>query len=200
MELLIEPSSERQFIMYEALRKGADVDTLSKNLYQTLVYRADEGTGGTGRRDSPVQGQTLPDELLIRAKKDGFADRYLSQTSGNAEEKSARSVKSLGIVKAWEAVPVSGVENAAYYYSTYNAPDKVPAATNERSWFSAAGPTASARESNSTTAASTPPLPCATKAMNPLWSTAIRKPFQPITTPPTNSILNRSLLKTSEHL
>ena len=28
MELLAEPSSERQFIMYEALRKGADVETL----------------------------------------------------------------------------------------------------------------------------------------------------------------------------
>ena len=30
----------------------------------------------------------------------------------------------LGVVAGWEAIPVSGVENAAYYYSPYNAPDK----------------------------------------------------------------------------
>ena len=62
-------------------------------------------------------------------------------------------------------MPVSGVENAAYYYSTYNAPDRThrqrPAA---RSWSWAAGPTASARASSSTTAACTPPSPCATRA------------------------------------
>ena len=28
--------------------------------------------------------------------------------------------------RGYEAVPVSGVEDAAYYYSTYNAPDSVP--------------------------------------------------------------------------
>jgi carbamoyl-phosphate synthase large subunit len=27
----------------------------------------------------------------------------------------------LGLVEEWEAVPVSGVENACYYFSTYNA-------------------------------------------------------------------------------
>ena len=54
MRMLAEPSSERQFIMYEALRKGADVqDAVRKDLHQTLVYRADEGAGGAGGGDSP---------------------------------------------------------------------------------------------------------------------------------------------------
>jgi carbamoyl-phosphate synthase large subunit len=28
------------------------------------------------------RGKTLPDELLVKAKKDGFADRYLSKLLG----------------------------------------------------------------------------------------------------------------------
>ena len=35
-----------------------------------------------------------------------------------------------GIVEGWHAVPVSGVENAAYYYSSYNAPDTVEVSAN----------------------------------------------------------------------
>ena len=37
-----------------------------------------------------------------------------------------------GVVEAWEPVPVSGVENAAYYFSTYNAPDKVESSSNRK--------------------------------------------------------------------
>ena len=63
--------------------------------------------------------------LLMQAKKDGFADRYLARFSACRRKISASSALRLGVVEGWEAVPVSGVENAAYYYSTYNAPDKV---------------------------------------------------------------------------
>jgi carbamoyl-phosphate synthase large subunit len=55
MDLLFEPSSERQFIMYEALRKGATVEALyAKDPHQALVYRADAGTGGAGRGNSAI--------------------------------------------------------------------------------------------------------------------------------------------------
>jgi len=78
------------------------------------------------------RGQPLPDELLVRAKKDGFADRYLAKLIG-AEESAIRGQrKRLGLVQAWEPVPVSGVENAAYYYSTYNAPDRCPVSSNPK--------------------------------------------------------------------
>ncbi|MFC1999002.1 carbamoyl-phosphate synthase large subunit, partial [Chloroflexota bacterium] len=41
---------------------------------------------------------------------------------------------------AWEAVPVSGVENAAYYYSTYNAPDKTTVTNNKKVMVLGGGP------------------------------------------------------------
>ena len=62
------------------------------------------------------KGKAVPGELLVQAKKDGFSDRYLAQILGVSEPDIRRQRISLGVVEAWDAVPVSGVEDAAYYY------------------------------------------------------------------------------------
>jgi carbamoyl-phosphate synthase large subunit len=82
----------------------------------------------------------LPDELLSRAKKDGFADRYLSKLLAIPEAEIRARRKSLGIVQGWEPVPVSGVENAFYYYSTYNAPDRTPSSSRRKVMVLGGGP------------------------------------------------------------
>ncbi len=46
----------------------------------------------------------------------------------------------MGVIQAWEPVPVSGVENAAYYYSTYNAPDKVESSSRPKIMVLGGGP------------------------------------------------------------
>jgi len=126
MSMLAEPTSERQFIMYEALRKGASVDDLFERTYikrwfiqhmKDLVELEEELL--------KYAGALPPDDLLAQAKKDGFADRYLSQILGVPEVDIRTRRTALGVVEGWEPVPVSGVENAAYYFSTYNAPDRV---------------------------------------------------------------------------
>jgi len=141
MLMLGEPSSERQFIMYEALRKGADVQTLYEKTHikpwfiermRELVELEEEILH--------YRGKTLPDELLIKAKKDGFADRYLSQILAVAEKEIRKRRKNLGIVQGWHPVPVSGVEDAAYYYSTYNAPDVTNISTNHKVMVLGGGP------------------------------------------------------------
>jgi len=71
------------------------------------------------------KGKKISDELLVRAKKDGFSDRYLAKLLGTTEKAMRDQRTGLNVVEAWDAVPVSGVEDAAYYYSTYNAPDRV---------------------------------------------------------------------------
>jgi len=126
MPMLNDASSERQFIMYEAIRKGATTEELHSKTYikkwfieqmRELVLFEEELL--------KHKGASLPDTLLIQAKKDGFADKYLSKIL-HIDEATIRSQRiSLGLAEAWEPVPVSGVENAAYYYSTYNAPDQV---------------------------------------------------------------------------
>ncbi len=141
MELLLVPTSERQFIIYEALRKGADIDALYKRTYikpwfltqmQELVELEEKILAH--------KGQLPPDGLLIQAKEDGFADKYLSQILGLSESDVRDKRLSLGLAEAWEPVPVSGVEDAAYYFSTYNAPDKVAVSTRKKIMVLGGGP------------------------------------------------------------
>lgn len=126
MDLLAEPSSERQFIMYEALRKGASVEELySKTYIKSWFVEQMKELVELEEKILTFKDKGLPDDLLIQAKKDGFADRYLAQILDIPEKEIRKRRISLGVVEGWEPVPVSGVENAAYYFSTYNAPDKV---------------------------------------------------------------------------
>jgi len=141
MELLVEPSSERQFIMYEALRKGATVEELSAKTYiKSWFIEQMKELVELEEKILQYGGQSLPDDLLIQAKKDGFADRYLSQLLGIPEMEIRKRRIKLGVVEGWHSVPVSGVENAAYYYSTYNAPDSVPTSERKKIMVLGGGP------------------------------------------------------------
>ncbi|HNQ65612.1 MAG TPA: carbamoyl-phosphate synthase large subunit [Smithella sp.] len=141
MEMLSEPSSERQFIMYEALRKGASVETLSaKTHIKKYFIEQMKDLVGLEERILQYKKKKMPDELLTQAKKDGFADKYLAQILGKEEEAIRKQRQALGVTEAWEAVPVSGVENAAYYFSTYNAPDTVPVTGNRKVMVLGGGP------------------------------------------------------------
>lgn len=141
MEMLSEPSSERQFIMYEALRKGASIDALhAKTFIKKWFIEQMKELVDLEEKILTYKGKILPDVLLIQAKKDGFADRYLAQILGQKEEDIRKQRLSAGLCEAWDAVPVSGVENAAYYYSTYNAKDKVGVSPNRKIMVLGGGP------------------------------------------------------------
>ncbi|MDY0169307.1 MAG: carbamoyl-phosphate synthase large subunit [Thermoguttaceae bacterium] len=141
MRRLSEATSERQFLMYEAIRKGADVATLHERTYikhwfieqmKELVELEEELL--------KHRGGLPPDDLLIQAKKDGFADRYLAKLLGVKEAAIRERRKAIGVVHGWHAVPVSGVEDAAYYYSTYNAPDMAPVSEGRKIMVLGGGP------------------------------------------------------------
>jgi carbamoyl-phosphate synthase large subunit len=141
MTLLVEPSSERQFIMYEALRKGASVDDLYQVTYiKPWFIEQMKELVDLEEEILHYMGKDLPDKLLTQAKKDGFADKYLAQLLGSEEAKIREQRSALGVVEGWEPVPVSGVENAAYYFSTYNAPDQVEASTRRKIMVLGGGP------------------------------------------------------------
>ncbi len=141
LSMLAEPSSERQFIMYEALRKGAAVDHLY-NLTHIKPYFIQQMKELVELEEQLLKykGQKLPDPLLIQAKKDGFADRYLARLLGVPEAEIRRQRTARGVVEGWEAVPVSGVENASYYFSTYNQPDKTTASDRPKVMILGGGP------------------------------------------------------------
>ncbi|PKN34908.1 MAG: carbamoyl phosphate synthase large subunit [Deltaproteobacteria bacterium HGW-Deltaproteobacteria-19] len=141
MELLAEPSSERQFIIYEALRKGATVETLSRKTFIKAWFLSQmKELVDMEEQILKYRGGPLPDEILKQAKKDGFADRYLAQILGVPETDIRRQRLGIGMAEAWHAVPVSGVENAAYYYSTYNGSDEVPVSDRRKIMVLGGGP------------------------------------------------------------
>jgi len=141
LKLLNTPTSERQFQMYEALRKGADVNDLYERTYiKPWFIQQMKELVNLEEQILRFKGKGLPDDVLAQAKKDGFADRYLAVLLG-IPEKDIRSQRTrLGVVEAWEPVPVSGVEDAAYYFSTYNAPDSVPAIGKRKVMVLGGGP------------------------------------------------------------
>jgi carbamoyl-phosphate synthase large subunit len=141
LDMLGEASSERQFIMYEALRKGARIEDLEQktHLKRWFIEQMKELVD-LEEKILTYRGKKMPDELLIQAKKDGFADRYLAKLLGLTEEEIRRRRTSLNVVHAWDKVPVSGVQNAEYYYSTYNGPDTVPVSEQKKIMVLGGGP------------------------------------------------------------
>ena len=132
LKLLITPSSDRHFIMYEALRKGATVDEifeLTKVKHYFIEQMKELVEEETELAKS--KGSLPSDELLISAKKDGFSDKYISQILNISEDDVRNRRIELGVEEAWEGVHVSGTEDSAYYYSTYNATDKNPIKTDK---------------------------------------------------------------------
>lgn len=122
---LATPSSERHFLMYEAIRKGATNDEIYE-LTKVKHYFIEQMRELVTEEEELLQykGSLPSDELLIRAKKDGFSDKYISMLLGITEDEVRNRRISLGVTEAWEGVHVSGTADSAYYYSTYNAKDE----------------------------------------------------------------------------
>ncbi len=141
MELLAEPSSERQFILYEAIRKGASIELLHQRTHiKAWFLEQMKELVELEEQLLNYKGGLLPDDLLLKAKKDGFADRYLAQILSLPESNIRERRIGLGLAESWEPVPVSGVENAAYYFSTYNAPDAVSSSGRRKIMVLGGGP------------------------------------------------------------
>ena len=130
LRLLATSSSERHFLMYEALRKGATVGEIFERTHvkawfieqmKELVDEEEELIlARESEPDAPFE-EVITDEMLISAKMDGFSDKYLSQILSVPEDVIRDRREALGVTETWDAVHVSGTQDSAYYYSTYNA-------------------------------------------------------------------------------
>ena len=141
LNMLITPSSERHFIMYEAIRKGATNDEIFE-LTKVKHYFIQQMRELVEEEEDILKykGGLPADELLIQAKKDGFSDKYLSQLLEIAEDDIRNKRIGLGVEEAWEGVHVSGTEDSAYYFSTYNAEDKSEVTDNRKIMILGGGP------------------------------------------------------------
>ena len=133
LKLLEKPTSERQFILYEALRKGASVTQLWE-LTKIKPYFLEQMKELVDEENALLAHKgALPDrETLLAAKKDGFSDRYLSKLLDLPEDEIRAARKAYGIHAGWEGVHVSGTKDANYYFSSYNIEDASPVSANPK--------------------------------------------------------------------
>ena len=141
LHMLITPSSERHFIMYEALRAGATVEEIHE-ITKVKHYFIEQMKELVEEEEALAanKGALPTDEALISAKKNGFSDKYLSQILAISEDDIRNKRIELGVEEAWEGVHVSGTEDKAYYYSTYNAEDKTVVSENKKIMILGGGP------------------------------------------------------------
>ncbi len=133
LTMLMTPCSERHFIMYEALRKGASVEEIY-NLTKVKTYFIEQMKELVEEEEALIAkytGKIPATEDLRQAKLDGFSDKYLSEILGVSEEEIRETRVANGIVEAWEGVHVSGTKDSAYYYSSYHIKDKSPVETDK---------------------------------------------------------------------
>lgn len=131
LKMLVTPTSERHFVMYEALRKGATVEELFE-LTKVKHYFIEQMKELVEEEEALKQFKGIPHtEVLRQAKLDGFADRYLGELLEVSEEEVRRARTEAGIIEAWEGVHVSGTKDAAYYYSSYHLKDESPVNTDK---------------------------------------------------------------------
>ena len=118
------PTSQRQFLMYEALRKGASIEELHQ-ITKIKPYFIEQMKELVEEEEALlIYKRSLPPvDVLKNAKQNGFSDKYLSQILEVQEEEIRKQRIKNQIVQTWQPVHVSGTKDNAYYYSTYNEED-----------------------------------------------------------------------------
>ncbi len=142
VDMLSAPTSERFFIMYEALRKGVSVEVLHQrtSIKPWFIEQMRELVE-LEERILALNGRPIPDDLLTQAKRDGFSDRYLAKLLHLSEDSVRKRRLALGLAQTWEPVPVSGVTgDVAYYYSTYDSMQRMEAAGGRKIMVLGGGP------------------------------------------------------------
>ena len=134
-------TSERQFVLYEAMRKGATIDELyaltkiNKYFLTQMQELVDEENALLS-----YEGSVPPAEVLRSAKLNGFGDKYLGQLLAVPEDEVRKARMAAEIYEAWEGVHVSGTRDAAYYYSSYHIKDEIPADDRKKIMILGGGP------------------------------------------------------------
>lgn len=135
-------NSERFFYVYELLMRGASVEEIVKLTRITPYFIEQMKELADFDKSLDQQSwQTLPIEMLRQAKALGFSDKYLSQIFDVTEREIRARRAENGIVASFKVVPVSGVEHAEYYYSTYcGGKDEVPVSDTKKIMILGGGP------------------------------------------------------------
>lgn len=141
LQKIAVPNSWRYFQIYEALRKGVTVDQIhEKTKIKKYFIEQMAELVALEEKILEYKGQILPDDLLVQSKKEGFSDKYLAELLQVSEKQIRDQRRGLGVKEVWNKIQVSGVEDACYWYSTYNGVDENEVSSKEKVMVLGGGP------------------------------------------------------------
>ena len=140
--LAAKPASQRFFYLYEAFKKGLTVAEARKLTKITEFFLSEiKFLADFELRLAQYNWMNLPGNMLTDAKKYGFSDKYLAKLFNVSERLVREKREELNCIASFCRVPVSGVDNADYYYSTYSGrPDEVPVSDKRKIMVLGGGP------------------------------------------------------------
>jgi carbamoyl-phosphate synthase large subunit len=141
IEHLSAPSSERYFLIYHALQKGFSIEELHKLTFVARWFLQEmKRLVELEEEIRNYKNKELPEELLVKAKKSGFSDRYLAEILNNKEINIRQKRIDTDINSDYDLVPVSGADGE-YYYSTYSiGTDQIKTSNNKKVMILGGGP------------------------------------------------------------
>ena len=118
--LLSEPTDERIFAIYIALKRGWKAEEISQitGIEPYFLYRMENILA----MENEIKAALNP-EVLRKAKRTGFTDEQIARLTGKGREEITDMRISSGIIPTYKMVDTCAAEFAAktpYYYSTYD--------------------------------------------------------------------------------
>jgi len=119
-ELLANPTDERIFAIYQALKRGMTSEEISKTtgIEPYFLYRIENIIA----MEKEIAAG-LDADVLRKAKRTGFTDEQIARIVGKSREEITDMRISLGIIPTYKMVDTCAAEFAAktpYYYSSYD--------------------------------------------------------------------------------
>ena len=126
-ELVREPDDRRLFALAELLRRGEGIEAL--HVLSGIDRHFLREIGRIVALEGELRRHPRESGLLLRAKRDGFADAAIGEIWGLTEDDVHALRQELGIVPTYKMVDTCAAEFDAetpYYYSCYEAEDEAP--------------------------------------------------------------------------
>lgn len=120
---LEHPSWDRLFHLYDAYKLGIPPKTIQKlTKIDTWFLKQVEELVDLDNEISQYSLESLPDELMLKAKRKGYADRQIAHLVGCLESQVFNKRRAMGIKRVYKLVDTCAAEFEAktpYYYSTF---------------------------------------------------------------------------------
>ena len=144
-DLLRNATDERIFHLYTALKSGREINEIHDitQIDRFFLYKIQSIIDFETYLRSLKPKKILKTDILMKAKRMGFADAILSNITGFPEKNIRDYRREKGIIPTYKMVDTCAAEFEAktpYYYGTYEGEDEVTVSNNKKVVIIGAGP------------------------------------------------------------